>query len=131
MSHERRPLPGGNRRKSIGKELLAAQAAALPVEVAGQMGLALIVEHPELSRVRLPASGRRVDVVQGVPDLVAHHVRGGRRPRAHHDLAFAVGPRARVPGGPAGRQGHAAERGHVVRLRDSARPDEGPVKARG
>src|SRR5579875_1423390 len=52
--HQRRPLSGGDRRERVREELLAAEPTALPVKVAGEVRLALIVEHAEFGRVRLP-----------------------------------------------------------------------------
>jgi hypothetical protein len=47
------------------------------VEIADDVWLAQIIDGFELRRVRLPLSGRRVQVIERVPDFVAHDV--GRR----------------------------------------------------
>src|ERR1700761_5543570 len=58
------PLRRGDRGKRIRKELLAAETAALAVEVTRDIWLTLIIDEPELSRVRLPFSCGTVQVVQ-------------------------------------------------------------------
>ena len=95
------------------------------------MGLALIVKHAELRRVRLPFTWRAVEIIERVSDLVAHDVRGRGRLGADHDLALAVRARAGVPRGPAARQRDAPQRGHVIEFRYPARPDEDRVEAVG
>src|SRR5271156_4211665 len=95
--HQGRPLPRRYRGKRVREEFLTSEAAGLAVEIAGQVRLALIVKHAELRRVRLPFTRRAVEIVERVPDLMAHHVWSRRRLRADHDLALAVGARARIP----------------------------------
>src|SRR5580700_8009772 len=127
--HQGRPLPRRDRGKGVREELLASEATGLAVEIAGQMRLALIVKHAELRRVRLPLTRRTVEIVERVPDLMAHHVWGGGRLRADHDLALAVGARARIPRGLSRRQPDAAQRGHLVEFGDAARPDEDRIES--
>ena len=79
----------------------------------------------------MPFSWRAVQVVEGVPDFMAHHVGRGRGPGAHHDLAVAVGSRAGVPGRLARRQLDAVQHPHVVQVGYSALAHVDPVKARG
>src|SRR6202020_3380645 len=94
---KRRPLRRGNRGERIREELLTPESAALAMKVTCYVWLTLIIDPPELGRVGLPFSRRAVQIVERVPDLVAHHVRGRRRTGADHDLAIAVGARAGVP----------------------------------
>src|SRR5271166_3024053 len=84
--HQRRPLPGRNGGERVREELLAAKAARLTVKIAGEMRLALLVKHAELRRVRLPFTRRAVEIIERVPDLVAHDVGGRGWLRADHDL---------------------------------------------
>ena len=57
-----------------------------------------------------------VEVVQRVPDLVAHHVGCRRRPGADDDLPVAVGPGAGVPGRVPRRERHARQGAHIVQI---------------
>src|SRR5256885_9833833 len=91
---ERRPLPRGDRGERVREELVAADVALLPVELARQMRPALLEQRPELRAVGLPPLARRaVDVVERVPDLVHHHVGRRRGPVADHDRPVAVSSR--------------------------------------
>src|SRR6185437_4341041 len=69
------PLPGSDGRERVGEELSAAENPSLPVQVADQMRLAALIQSAEIVRVRLPVPRIPVDIIQRVPDLVAHHVR--------------------------------------------------------
>src|SRR5262249_54135548 len=100
----------------------------LLVEVTYQVGQALRVERDELRRVGLPGTGRAVDVVERVADLMHHHVGGRRRAVAHDDLAVAVRSGADVPGGPAGGQLDPLQMAHVVQVRDAAGADVDAVQ---
>src|ERR1700757_2765155 len=106
---ERGPLRRRDRCECVGEELLAAETASLAVKVTCDIWLTLIINEPELGRVRLPLSRRAVQVVERVTDLMAHHVWRGRRAGAHHDLAVTVRARAGVPGRLARRQRHAMQ----------------------
>src|SRR5262249_60820510 len=88
------PLAGGDRSERIREELTADQRPLLPVEVTHQSHQAAPVEPAEIIGVRLPHATGPVQVIEGMPDLMAHHIRGRGGPRANDDLAFAVGARA-------------------------------------
>ncbi len=129
--HERGPLPGRDRRERVREELTPAQRPVLPVEVAHQAGQAAAVQRAELLRVRLPYAARSVEVIEGMADLVAHHVRGGRGPGANDDLAFAIGPGAGIPGRAPRRQRHPVQAAHVVQVGHAAGAHEDRIKAVG
>jgi hypothetical protein len=101
------------------------------VEIADDVWLAMIVDGLELRGVRLPLSGRGVQVVQRVPDLVAHDVRGGRQPGPHDELALSVRPGAGVPCGAARRERDPAQGTHLIELRNAPRAYEDPGQAIG
>src|SRR5215472_48373 len=71
---QRWPLPGSDRSERICEEFPAAQDTSLPVQVAHHMGQALIIKSDERLGVGLPVPGEPVDVIERVPDLMAHHV---------------------------------------------------------
>src|SRR5215467_4106348 len=118
---ERGSLAGGDGRERIREELTAAQCPVLPVEVARQARLAPLVERTELVRVRLPLAAGPIEVIEGVPDLVAHHVRRGGGPRADDDLALAVGTRTGIPCRVPRGQRDPAQAAHVVEVGYAAR----------
>src|SRR6266568_592357 len=97
--NQRWPLARGNRSKRIREELPPSQRALLPVELAHQAGEAAPIECAELLRIRLPQPPGPIDIVEGVPDLMTHDVRCGRRPGPYDDLALTIGPSASIPGG--------------------------------
>src|SRR6516162_7669266 len=86
--HQGRPLPGGNRGERVREEFPAAEEPRLPVKRAHHVRQALLVESLELRGVRLPLIVNAVDVIQRVPDLMAHDVWRRRRPGADYDLAL-------------------------------------------
>src|SRR5262249_56157952 len=100
----------------LGEERTGAERALLAVEVTGEAREAAPVERAEVIRVRLPRATGPVHVVEGVPDLMAHHIRGRGRPRADDDFAFAVCARAGVPGRPARGQWNPVQAAHVVQV---------------
>ncbi len=129
--HQGRPLPRGDRGECVREELLAPEATGLAVEVAGDMGLAVLVEQTEFGRVGLPFARRAIEIIECVPDLMAHHVRSRRRLGADDDLAFAVRARAGIPRGLPGREPDPAQRGHLVEFGNSAGPDKDRVEPGG
>src|SRR5579863_2714737 len=75
--HERGPLTGRDRGERVSEELTPSQRSVLPVEIAHQARLAPPVERTELVGVRLPSAARAVQVIEGMPDLMADDIRGG------------------------------------------------------
>src|SRR5258708_2673505 len=68
--HQGRALTRRDRGECVSEELAATQMTSLTVEVADHPWLALQIELTELSRVRLPATNRSVDVVESMTDLM-------------------------------------------------------------
>src|SRR5882672_5548974 len=60
---QRRPLRRRDRGERVREELLTTETTTLAVKVTRDIWLTLIIDEPELSRVRLPFSWRTVQVV--------------------------------------------------------------------
>src|ERR1700722_6746920 len=128
---QRWPLRRSDRGERVREELRATETAALTVEVTCDIWLTLIIDEPELSRVRLPFSWWTVQVVQCVADLVAHYVGRRRGPGAHDDLVVAVRARAGVPGRLARRQLYPVQPADVVEVGPPAGAHEDAVEPDG